>query len=61
MENGHRINKFSSTPRLVNINSGVQFTLEGKKISGFESDYKDSTPENDYDPEENDSGPPTEK
>tara|TARA_Y100000588_G_scaffold375019_1_gene450876 strand:- start:4276 stop:7665 length:3390 start_codon:yes stop_codon:yes gene_type:complete len=44
-ENGQRINQFSSSPRLVNINSGVQFQLQGKKITGFDgySMVNDST------------------
>ena len=37
MKNDQRVNQFSSNPRLVNVDSGVQFALEGKKISGFES------------------------
>tara|TARA_Y100000746_G_C15468791_1_gene435514 strand:- start:2684 stop:5359 length:2676 start_codon:yes stop_codon:yes gene_type:complete len=34
--NNQRINQFASSPRLVNINSGIQFQLEGKKVTGFE-------------------------
>jgi len=33
---GQRISKFASSPRLVNINSGIQFQLQGKKITGFQ-------------------------
>ena len=42
LDNGQRINKFSKTPRLVNINSGIQFQLEGKKVTGFEGYHIDS-------------------
>ena len=41
--NNQRINQFASSPRLVNINSGIQFQLEGKKVTGFEGFLSNDT------------------
>ena len=40
---GIRINEFESIPRLVNINSGINFKLNGKKLIGLEEQYNNET------------------